>query len=72
MTEDWRNIIDKREAVGALAVDLSKAFKRWTVFEEGPQKSEYPEKNLSEHKKRVNNKLNPHMVLTLGFEPGPH
>ena len=26
MTEDWRNIIDKREAVGALAVDLSKAF----------------------------------------------
>ena len=26
MTEDWRNIIDKREAVGVLAVDLSKAF----------------------------------------------
>ena len=26
MTEDWRNIIDKRKAVAALAVDLSKTF----------------------------------------------
>jgi len=26
MTEDWRNSIDNREAVAAVAVDLSKAF----------------------------------------------
>ena len=35
-------------------------------------KSEYPEKNLSEQGKRTNNKLNPHMASTSGFEPGPH
>ena len=33
--------------------------------EEG--KPEYQEKNLSE-----NNKFNPHMASTLGFETGPH
>ena len=27
MSEDWRNSIDNREAVGAVAVDLNKAFK---------------------------------------------
>ena len=27
MTEDWRNSIDNREAVAAVPVDLSKAFK---------------------------------------------
>ena len=26
MTEDWRNSIDNKEAVAAVAVDLSKAF----------------------------------------------
>ena len=35
------------------------------VFEE-EGKSEYLEKNLSE-----NNKFNPHMASTLGFETGP-
>ena len=36
------------------------------VFEE-EGKPEYLEKNLSE-----NNKFNPHMASTLGFETGPH
>ena len=40
------------------------------VFEERG-KPEYPEKNLSEQG-RTNNKLNPHMASTPGFEPGPH
>ena len=35
-------------------------------------KPEYPEKNLSEQAGRTNNKLNPHMASTPGFEPGPH
>ena len=39
------------------------------VFEERG-KLEYPEKNLSEQGRE--NKLNPHMVSTPGFEPGPH
>ena len=28
MTEDWRNSIDNKEAVAAVAVDLSKAVQR--------------------------------------------
>ena len=40
------------------------------VFEERG-KLEYPEKPLGE-KERTNNKLNPHMASTPGFEPGPH
>ena len=40
------------------------------VFEERG-KPEYPEKNLAA-KERNNNKLNPNMASTPGFEPGPH
>ena len=32
-------------------------------------KPEYQEKNLLEHRERTNNKLNPHVALTPGFEP---
>ena len=39
------------------------------VFEES---GKYPEKNLSEQKKRTNNKLKPHMASTPGYEPWPH
>ena len=40
------------------------------VFGEG--KTEVPtEKNVGA-KERTNNKLNPHMALTPGFEPEPH
>ena len=35
-------------------------------------KPEYPEKKLLGAKERTNHKLNPHMVSTPGFEPGPH
>jgi len=42
------------------------------VFEESG-KPKYPEKNLAEQRREpTNNKLNPHMVSTRGFEPGPH
>ena len=42
------------------------------VFEE-KGKPDYPEKKLSEQVKGgTNNKLNPRMVSTRGFEPGPH
>ena len=41
------------------------------VFEERG-KPEYPEKNFSEQRERTNNKLNPHMASTPGFEPRPH
>ena len=40
------------------------------VFKE-KGKPEYPEKNLLEQG-REQKKLNPHMVSTPGFEPGPH
>ena len=35
-------------------------------------KLEYPEKNPLGAKERTNNRLNPHMASTPGFEPGPH
>ena len=36
-------------------------------------KPEYPEKKpLGARELRTNNKLNPHMASTPGFEPGPH
>ena len=35
-------------------------------------KPEYPEKKPLRARERTNNKLNPHMVFTPGFEPGPH
>ena len=35
-------------------------------------KPEYPEKKLLGAKERTNHKLNPHVVSTPGFEPGPH
>ena len=35
-------------------------------------KPEYPKKKPLGARERTNNKLNPHMVLTPGFEPGPH
>ena len=42
------------------------------VFEERG-KPEYPKKKPLGARERTNNKLNPHnMVLTPGFEPGPH
>ena len=41
------------------------------VFEERG-KPEYPEKKPLGAKERTNNKLNPHMASTPGFEPGPH
>ena len=41
------------------------------VFEERG-KAEYPEKKPFEAKERTNNKLNPHMASTPGFQPGPH
>ena len=42
------------------------------VFEE-KGKPEYPEKTEPHGaKERTNNKLNPHMVSTSGFEPWPH
>ena len=41
------------------------------VFEERG-KPEYPEKKLLGAKERTNNKLNPHMASTPGFEPRPH
>ena len=41
------------------------------VFEERG-KLECPEENLSERGRGTNNKLNPHMTLSLGIAPGPH
>ena len=41
------------------------------VFEERG-KPEYPEKNLLEQGQETNNKLSPHMMPSLGVEPGPH
>ena len=41
------------------------------VFEERG-KPEYPEEKRLGAKERTNNKLNPHMASTPGFEPGPH
>ena len=41
------------------------------VFE-GRGKPEYPGEKPLGAKERTNNKLNPHMVSTPGFEPGPH
>ena len=41
------------------------------VFEERG-KPEYPGEKPLGAKERTNNKLNPHMVSTPGFEPGPH
>ena len=35
-------------------------------------KPECLEKNLSEQRREPTTKLNPHMVSTPGFEPGPH
>ena len=35
-------------------------------------KPENPEKKPLGAKERTNNKLNPHMASTPGFEPGPH
>ena len=35
------------------------------------RKPEYPEKKPLGAKERTNNKLNPHMLSTPGFEPGP-
>ena len=41
------------------------------VFEDRG-KPEDPEKNLSEQRKRTNNRLNPHMTPGPGIEPGTH
>ena len=41
------------------------------VFEERG-KPEYPEEKPLAARERTKNKLNPHMVLTLGFEPRPN
>ena len=41
------------------------------VFEERG-KPEYPGEKPLGAKERTKNKLNPHMVSTPGFEPGPH
>ena len=41
------------------------------VFEER-RKAEYLEENLSEQRRETNNKLNPYMASTPGFETGPH
>ena len=53
-----------------MVLRLPDSWKNWNmemlVFEE-EGKPEYQEKNLSE-----NNKFNPHMASTLGFETGPH
>ena len=53
-----------------MVLRLPDSWKNWNmemlVFEE-EGKPEYLEKNLSE-----NNKFNPHMASTLGFETGPH
>ena len=35
-------------------------------------KPEYPGKTSDAPKEKTNNKLNPHMALMLGFEPGQH
>ena len=40
------------------------------VFEE-KEKPEYPEEKSLEARERTNNKLNPHMASTPGFEPAP-
>ena len=53
-----------------MVLRLPDSWKNWNmemlVFEE-EGKPEYLEKNLSQ-----NNKFNPHMASTLGFETGPH
>jgi len=41
------------------------------VFEERG-KPEYPKKNLSEQRRELNNKLNPHMTPGPGIKPGTH
>ena len=35
-------------------------------------KPEYPGRTSGGAKEKINNKLNPHLALTLGFEPGLH
>ena len=41
------------------------------VFEERG-KPEYPEEKPLAARERTNNKLNPHIASTPGYEPGPH
>ena len=41
-------------------------------FFEERGKPEYREKKPHRARERTDNKLNPHMVSTPGFEPGPH
>ena len=41
------------------------------VFEERG-KPEYPEEKPLGARERTNNKLNPHIASTPGYEPGPH
>ena len=38
----------------------------------GERKTGVPGEKPVEAKERTNNKLNPHMASTTGFEPGPH
>ena len=35
-------------------------------------KPEYPEKNFSKQGRESTDKLNPHMTLSPGIDPGPH
>ena len=64
------------EHLGVLKISLNciRAFQmNWGVLvfrERG--KPEYPEKKPLVARERTNNTLNPHMMWTPGFEPGPH
>ena len=61
----WRKHIHK------VVLRLPDSWSNWNLeMERG--KPEYPGEKPLGAKKRTNNKLNPQMASTPGFEPGPH
>ena len=54
----------------ALAIQIELEF--WSVGFEGEGKTRLPGEKSLGARERTNNKLNPHMATTPGFESGPH